>query len=288
MLNIGIVTDSLSNLPLELAKKNDIFVIPGLVYVNNRRFISRDEVTTQEIITLLSKGNNTLKTAIPPPGEYFKTYVEILDEYDYIISLHCPTKQTGFMRSAIVGSKRTKDPRKIIHKECGVATLGLGLVALATAISAKETSDLKFLLKKIDDFSKRVDVIGALNSFDYIRRSGRVKLKIAGTFASMLSIKPVLAMHGSQILLLEKTIVNRQKSLDKLFEHFCKRIDDSFEPKMIGISHIMSEKECLDLKNSVCKKFPSHEIITTDVDPMIATNTGPGLMLITYFGHDTN
>lgn len=279
-MKVGIVTDSLSNLPPDLAKQYDIYIVYGSIYIDNKKYIANVEVSTDQILEIISK--KTLKTAVPSPGDFYNIYEQILDKYDIIISLHCPTKQTAFLKSAKLGAKRTRYPEKIIHIECGVATLGLGLVAISTAILAREINDLDLLLKKIDSFCKRVDVLGALNSFDYIKRSGRVKLKFLGTVASIIAIKPVLAMHGSNIMLLERTF-NREKALEKLQYQFQKRFDPSMEPKMIGLSHLKDLQEAEKIKSNINKKYPSHEVIFTDVDPMIASNTGPGLMLLTFF-----
>ena len=150
---------------------------------------------------------------------------------------------------------------------------------------AKKVEKIDLLIQKVNDLSQKIDVIGALGSFEYLRKSGRIKLVIAGTFASLISIKPVLALHGSKIKILEKTR-NRQHSLDKLLEYFNKRIDDRFEPKIIGISHLMDQEGFDDLKRTITEKFPSHQLIVTIADPMIALNTGPGLVLIGYFGKD--
>ncbi len=279
-MKVAIVTDSLSNLPEEIAKENDIYIVRGLIYIDNKRYIASEEITTEEILQVI--GQKTLKTAVPSPGEYFKIYNHILDNYDFIISLHCPTKQTAFLKSAKIGAKRTKNPDKIIHVECGIATLGLGLVAISVALLSKDITNKELLVQKINELSQKVEVLGIVNSFDYIKKSGRVKLKLAGTLASLLSIKPVLGMHGSDIFLLEKTR-NRQKAIQKLQEHFLRQIDPTIEPKMIGLSHLMNIDEAKNIKSIIERRFPEHKIILTDVDPMIATNTGPGLLLITYF-----
>lgn len=283
MVNVGIVTDVLCNLPQEEALKHNIFMVPGYIYIDNEKFISGKEITTKQILDVI--GEKTLKTAVPSPGEYFKIYEEILDNFDYIISIHSPAAQTGFITSALAGARRTKAPEKIKHVECGVTTIGLGLVAIATSIMAKKEENIDLLIQKVNDLSQKIDVIGALGSFEYLRKSGRIKLVIAGTFASLISIKPVLALHGSKIKILEKTR-NRQHSLDKLLEYFNKRIDDRFEPKIIGISHLMDQEGFDDLKRTITEKFPSHQLIVTIADPMIALNTGPGLVLIGYFGKD--
>ena len=176
-MKVGIVTDSLSNLPLEVAQKYDIYIVHGFVYIENKKYVAGVDVSTEQILQII--GKKSLKTAVPSPGEYFKQYEELLDKYEIIISLHCPTKQTAFLKSAKAGAKRTRNPEKIHHIECGVATLGLGLVAISTAILSKNIDDLELLLQKINVLCKRVDVLGVLNSFEYIRKSGRFLLLLA-------------------------------------------------------------------------------------------------------------
>ena len=102
MVNVGIVTDVLCNLPQEEALKNNIFMVPGYIYIDNEKIISGKEITTKQILDVI--GEKTLKTAVPSPGEYFKIYEEILDNFDYIISIHSPAAQTGFITSALAGA----------------------------------------------------------------------------------------------------------------------------------------------------------------------------------------
>lgn len=279
-MKVAIVTDSLSNLPDDIARRYNIFIVRGLIYIDNNRYIETEEITTEQILKILNQ--KTLKTSVPPPGEYFKVYNQIIDDFDLIISLHSPTKQTAFLKSAKIGSKRIINSHKIIHIECGVATLGLGLVAIASSYLAQKETDINVLREKITKLCQKVEVLGVLDSFDYIKNSGRIKLKVAGTVASLIGVKPVLGMHGSNIFLLDKTR-NRQKSIIKLQEQFMKRIDPTVCPKLIGLSHLFDITNAKRIKSTIEAKFPQHEILLTGVDPMTALNTGPGLLLLTYF-----
>ncbi len=186
------------------------------------------------------------------------------------------------IESAKLGAKRTRNPEKINIVPCGVAALGLGLVTLATAIFAENMTNLDELITKINGLSQRAEILGCINSFDYIRKSGRIKLKTLGILGSIISIKPVLVMHGTKISLVYKQF-SRKKSLKKLVEEFTKRIDPSIEPKMIGISHLESENDAKEIMDKIHAKYQFHEIILTGTDPMIASYTGPGLIILSYF-----
>ena len=279
-MKIGIVTDELSNLPSTITEKYNIYIVHGFVYINNEKYRAGVDVTTEEIIQVI--GQKSLKTASPSPGEYYAVYEQIIDKYDLIISLHCSTNLSAMMESAKLGAKRVKNPEKIKIVPCGVAALGLGLVALATAMFAQNMTNLDELIAKVNELSQRAEILGCINSFEYIRKSGRIRLKALGTLGSIVSIKPVLVMHGTKISLLYKKF-SRKGSLKKLVEACMNRIDPSFEPKMIGISHLEAEDDAKDIIDKIQNKYPSHEVIMTGTDAMIASYTGPGLIVLSYF-----
>lgn len=279
-MKVGIVTDSLSNLPEDIAKKYDINIVNGSVYVDNQRYISGTEISTKEILEVIK--TKTIKTAVPAPGDYYTLYEKLLDQNDLIISIHSPKAVTGFIESAKAGAKRTKSPEKIIHFESGVATIGLGLVAIATAILAPKITDEAVLTSNIKELCDKIEVLGLVNSFEYLKKSGRIKLQMEGRLASILKIRPILAMKRTKIITLEKPR-NRTRAIKKLEQYFQKRFDPKSELKMIG----MSQLECIDeadgIKSIIENEHPDYSILYTDVEPMIACNTGPGLLLVAYF-----
>lgn len=284
-LKLGIVTDELSNLPSSITEKYNIYIVHGFVYIDNEKFRAGVDVTTEEILQVI--GKKTMKTAAPSPGEYFAVYEKIIDKYDSIISLHCSTNLSAMMESAKLGAKRVKNPEKIRIVPCGVAALGLGLVAYATAMFAQNMTNLDELIAKVNELSQRAEILGCINSFEYIRKSGRIRFKALGTMGSIIKIKPVMVMHGTKISLLYKKF-SRKGSLKKLVETCVDRIDPTIEPKMIGISHLEAENDANDIIDKIQSKYPSHDIIMTGTDPMIASFTGPGLIVLSYFAKSVN
>lgn len=281
-MNVGIVTDSLSNISDELAKKYDISVVNGSVYVDNHRYISNTEISSKEILEVLK--TKTIKTAVPSPGDYLTLYDKLLEQHDLIISIHSPKSITAFIESARLGAKRTKNPEKIIHIECGVTAIGLGLVAIATAILAKKNSDKEQLIATVQELSEKIEVLALVNSFEYVIRSGRVKEKVQGRLAKLFSFKPIIAIKSKRIITIDKPR-SREKSFKHFLQYFQNRFDPSSEVKLVGMSPLESDTEANGYTSLISKNYPEYSIIETDCDPMIAANTGPGLLLIAYFAN---
>ncbi|MFX0123182.1 MAG: DegV family protein [Candidatus Hodarchaeota archaeon] len=281
-MKAGIVTDSMSDLPPELANKYGVVIVPGTVFIDDEPYRSGIDIFPSDIEDLISENNKKISTGAPSAAEYYDAYTYLCDSVDIIISIHSPSKVTATSSVAKVAAKRLEDPTQVIRFECGVGSLGLGLTAIATAITAKQVEDLSELLRRVTQYCERIKIIGTLDSFKYLQRSGRVKLKIAGFLANTFSIKPVLMMQGEDISLLKKPR-SRQRALDLMIESVLNSIDIDFNPKMIGIGHFSCVKEAKMVEGIIRDNFPDHEIIQGNVDPMIAAHTGPGLILLSFF-----
>jgi len=277
----------MSDLPPEIANKYGIVVVPGTVLIDGKPYKSGIDIFPIDIEGIIIKSKHKISTGAPSPAEYYKAYTHLGDIVDIILSIHSPSKVTATSNVAKVAAKLLEDPTRVIQLECGVGSLGLGLTAIAAAITAKQVGELSELLQRVIEYCKRIQIIGTLDSFKYLHRSGRIKLKIAGFLANAFSIKPVLMMRGDDISLLEKSR-DRQRALDFMIESVFAGIDLNFDPKMVGIGHFNCAEEAKKVEGIIRSNFPDHEIIQGNVDPMIAAHTGPGLILLSFFSTLTN
>jgi len=272
----------MSDLPPKLAIKYGIVIVPGTVFIEDEVYRSGVDIYPDDIKSIIKENNKKLRTGAPSPAEYYKAYTHLCDNVDFILSIHSSSKVTATSSVAKVAAKRLENPTRVIRFECGVGSLGLGLTAIAAAITAKQVDELSELLRRVTEYCERIQIIGTLDSFKYLQRSGRIKLKIVSFLANTFSIKPVLMMRGDDISLLGKPR-NRQKAIDLMIESVFNSIDIEFVPKMIGIGHFSCDEEAKVVEGIIRHNFPDHEIIQGNVDPMIVTHAGPGLILLSCF-----
>ncbi|MFX0015983.1 MAG: DegV family protein [Promethearchaeota archaeon] len=281
---IGVVTDSMCDLPSSTSEKYGIIVVPGIVYVNGNPFHSGVDIHPEDIQTIIEDKEKKIQTGAPSPAAYYMAYENLYDKVDIILSLHCPIKHSGVLNAAKAGARRLEDSSRVVHFECGVATIGLGITAVATAIKSQQIETKQELIRLVQEYCTKIQIIGTLESFKYLQRSGRLGLKVAGWIASTLSIKPVLLMRNSDIFLLKKPR-DRKVALNQLIYNLSKKIDKEINPKIIGISHFGCEGELNEIEKKIKGILPNHMIIRGYADPMVAANTGPGLVLIAYFAN---
>ncbi|MFW9996117.1 MAG: DegV family protein [Candidatus Odinarchaeota archaeon] len=281
-MKIGFVTDSMSGLPASIAQRYNISLVPGIIRIDGQSHLSSD-VTIRDIeAVLLTK---KIQTSASPAGEFYKVYQKLYDDVEVIFSIHCPSRFSAAIKAAKIAASRLDDPSRVVNFECGVAGLGMGLAVIAGSISSQIAGDIPELTNLVEDYCKKAQLLGTVDSFDYISKTGRVKLsrQIAGKLASTFKIKPVLAMYGTDISLLGLPR-SREKAKNKLVKSLIDRLDQGIEPRLLGISHFSCLKEAEEIENKISEKIPGYEFIICDVDTMVAVNTGPGLILVAYFG----
>ncbi|MFX1507556.1 MAG: DegV family protein [Promethearchaeota archaeon] len=279
---IGVVSDSMCDLPSRISEKFRIAVVPGIVYVDGVPHQSGVDIHPKDIQAIIDDEEKTIKTGAPPPAAYYRAYESLYDSVDIILSLHCPIKHSGVLNSAKAGARHLRDSSRVVHFECGVATIGLGITAIAAAIKSQQIENKEDLIRIVQEYCTRIQIIGTLESFKYLQRSGRFGLKVAGWIANTLSVKPVLLMRDSNVFLIKKPR-NRNSALNQLISYLSKTIDREINPRIVGISHFGCEEELNEVEKKIKGILPDHMIIRGFADPMVAANAGPGLVLIAYF-----
>ncbi len=280
----------MSDLPSKISEKFGIVVVPGILYVDEKPFQSGVDIHPEDIRIIIEEENRKIKTGAPSPAAYYGAYESLYDSVDIILSLHCPNKLSGVLNSAKSGARRLRDPFRVIHFECGVATIGLGITAIAAAIKSQEIKNRQELINLVQEYCTKIQIIGTLESFKYLQHSGRFRLKLAGWIASTISVKPVLLMRDSDVFLIKKSR-NRNIAINQLIYSLYEKIDRQIDPEIVGISHFGCEEELDIVEKKIKEILPNHMIIKGYADPMVAANTGPGLILAAYFAdssHNSN
>ncbi|MFW9779537.1 MAG: DegV family protein [Candidatus Heimdallarchaeota archaeon] len=280
---IGVVCDSMSDLPPKVSEKHGIVLVPGIVYIDGTPYQSGVDIQAEDLQKLLEDERKNIRTGAPPPAAYYRAYERLYDNVDMILSLHCPTKHSGMLNAAKAAARRLDDSSRIVHFECGVATIGLGITAIAAAaIETRQIEDRQEIIRQVREYCKKIQIVGTLESFKYLQRSGRLKLRVAGWIASTLSVKPVLLMRDSDVFLVERPR-NRKTALDLVINSLSENMDREMIPRIVGISHFRCEKELIEVEEKLMEKLPDYTIIRGYADPTVAANTGPGLILVAYF-----
>ena len=89
MTKIAIVTDSTADIPADLLKKLDISIVPLTVLFDKESYKADGiDLPIKDFYIKLKNSKVLPKTIQPSPGDFIKTYKNLFEKYDEIISIH--------------------------------------------------------------------------------------------------------------------------------------------------------------------------------------------------------
>ncbi len=195
-MRIGIVTDSTADLPSSLLDRWGIAVVPALLILDGQEYVDGVNISRQEFYRRLPELKK-VSTASPSAGEFKRVYQHLLGEgYDHIVSIHVAASLSGIYNAARLAAQEFGDRVTVI--DSGQLSFGLGLQVLAAAEAASQANSLSKVQEAIVSARRRLWVKAALDTMEYLRRSGRVPAAVA-MLGGALHIRPLIELRDGAV-----------------------------------------------------------------------------------------
>jgi DegV family protein with EDD domain len=278
MGHVGIVTDSTADIPDEFADELEIGVIHD--YVNFGTLSLRDklDISRSEFYQRLAADSVMPTTAAPSVGEFEEAYREAGAPDIPVISLHPPPQLSALYGTAALAAQAFPKGRVTVM-DTGQVSMGMGWQVIHAARAARANASVESIVELVTAMKPRVRVYAALNTFEYLRRSGRVgwTKTIVGT---LLRIKPMLEVREGQPLPLDRVRTIR-RAMTRLVE-----LVEAIEPlESLAIMHSNWHDGAEELRRRLVHLRPRDQVLIVDVTPVIGVHVGPrGLGVATVDG----
>lgn len=269
-MKFGIVTDSTADLPAYLIEQHEIQVVPTVLILDGKEYKDGIGISREEFYTRLPSLHTPATTAAPSIGDFLAPYQALLESgCDHILSIHVSGKLSGVIN---VARRAAEDfPGKVTCVDSGSLSMGIGFQALAAAEAAD--LGLKAVLEAVESTRRRTKVIAALDTMEYLKRSGRVPAVVAN-IGGMLSIKPVVELLDGEVKPMAVIRTTRQadeKTLAELLE--------VGEMERLAIMHTNAEARARRLLDSMMqgnsRMSVPRDVLFVNVTAVIGTHLGP-------------
>ena len=274
MKKIGLVADSVCDLPKEIIAKFDIHIVP--IYIKFGDMVYRDgiDITPNDVYHKLKDNGLVASTSSPSPGDFQQVFQKIADKFETILTITISSKLTAVFQNACIA--RTLFPKKDIRVfDSGLASIAEGFLIMEVAKAIKKGLKIDEIVVLLERVKEKIKIFATVDVLKYLYRSGRVPA-LKALLGSTLKIKPILTIQNGEVKLLAK-IVSRATSINYL----CKQVIDLFKnqvPVRIAIIHALCEDIALDIKKRLEKSINCIETMITEVTPVIGAYVGPGLI----------
>lgn len=270
-MTVRIVTDSTCDLPAAVVSQLGITVVPLYIHVGNQEYLDGIDMTRNEFYAKLPTFIHHPTTAVPSPQKFHAIYGALAEEgADEVLSIHISTTLSAIMNVAQTAAKEIHSV-KVTVLDSRQLSLGTGFLVQTAAEMARAGSTVKEILEALEDQIKRTHVWAALNTLEYLRRSGRMN-GVVSTFGELLQIKPILKMYdgvsGAEKVRTRKNAI--KLLVDKL---------QSYSPfEKIAFLHSEALEQAHALQEEVRGLLPDKETWLEVINPVLGTHIGPGVV----------
>lgn len=271
-MSIKIVTDSTCDLPQDLLQKFGIKLVPLYINFGDQGYLDGVELTRQEFYQRLPESDPLPTTATPGVDAFKQVYEDLADRgASEILSIHISISLSATVDVARTAANEMKKvPVTVLDSQ--QLSLGTGFLVLSAAKAAAEGKSMDEIVSMLNEQTSRTYVIAALDTLEYLKRSGRMNAVVA-RLGSVLKIKPILIMHDGEPT--GERVRTRERALTRLIEF----ISELGPLEELALVHTNAAQEAKELFQRSKHLFANQEEpLSVDVTPVLGTNIGPGVV----------
>lgn len=280
MSQVRIVTDSLSDIPDEIAQELDIIRVPCFVHFGETSYRDRVDLSPAEFYKKLQTSPLVPSTSQASPGTFLDIFGELSVKTNQIYSIHTVKTLTGMYNSARLAAQalKTTDPlgMQIQVVDSQATSMGLGWLAIYAARAARYGYALDEIKELIDDVIPRTHAIAMLDTLDYAVRGGRLG-KGAALVGGLLNVKPIISLVNGEVLLVEK--IRTQK---RAVERIADIVLGSGPIQELSIIHAAAPELAESLRKHFAETWFEEQIMVCETGPVIGAHTGPGAVGVAW------
>lgn len=269
-MKLGIVSDSTCDIPQFLVEQHGLEVIPCILVIDGKEYVDDGKaITRAQFYKLLPSLRNQPTTAAPSLGDFSARYDSLLTRgCDHILSIHA----AGALTSILDVARQAADdfPKRVTCVDSTSLSLGLGFQVLA-AVEAAELG-LQAALAAVASARKKLRVYAALDTVEYLRRSGRVPATVA-MLGSLLSIKPLIELANGEV-----KAVGAVRTTSQSNRRMSGFLLDEGPLERLAVLHTSAEpraREFLSKMMEESRQSLPHDILMLNVTTIIGTHIGP-------------
>lgn len=268
-MSVKIVTDSTCDLPSELVEKYDLTVVPLYVNIGQQSFLDGVQLSRADFYAGLPDYPVHPTTAAPGPEQFRQVYQSLAEAgATEIISIHVSTALSSTANSARLAAEQARGAVVTVF-DSRQLSLGTGLLTLTAARLVAGGLPVADILPRLAAQTERTYLAAALDTMEFLRRSGRVNSLVAG-LGSVLQIKPLLKMHNGEVG--SERVRTRQRAEQRVLE----LLAEAAPFEQVALLHTGDPRRAQQLHHAAAHLLPPSEVLSVNVTPVIGAHIGPG------------
>jgi DegV family protein with EDD domain len=276
---VKIITDTLSGLPAEFARRYDIPIIPQIIVFGTQSFREGIDMDNAAFMRRLKTSRELPKTAAPPPEMFVAEFQRLAPTGEPILCIHPSNEVSGTVRAALVAAKEFPgaDIRVIDTRIIGSPLATLVRLAAERAAAGDDADAVEAMLRAM---MPRCRIYFLVATLEYLAKGGRIG-GAAALLGSVLQVKPILAFSDGRVEQFERERTQK-RAVARLKDLVLEQIPRDGSG-YLSVMHAGVPEQGQALADDLAAQLSLSDVPVLDVPPAIVTHGGPGILGVAFF-----
>jgi DegV family protein with EDD domain len=282
-----IVTDSCSDLTLEMVKEMNVDVVPLSVEIDGKiykHYPDEREISVKDFYDKL-RDKKVATTSLVNVGAYLEFFEEKLKQGKDILYIAFSSALSGSYQSSVIASEELNEKypeRKIVVVDSLSASMGEGLLIWYAYQKQKEGLSIDNVAKWVENHKLNLCHLFTVDDLGTLKRGGRLSGAQA-LLGSLLKVKPVLHVSNEGKLVPIKKARGRKTSLQILVDLMKETVTEP-QNQTIFISHGDDLKDAQYIAQLIQEQIGVKHIEYGYIGPVVGAHSGPKTIAVFFMG----
>lgn len=273
---IALLTDSCADIPVEVARKNHIYVVPFTITFEEGSYQDGVDIFPDDVYR--RQPNEVIKTSLPSGAVIEDTLHQIKEDgCEKVIAIMLSSGLSGGYQIVRMLGEEAED-LEVAAFDSMSGSLGEGAMVLTVARWIEEGRTWEEMLALIPRMMKNVHPYFSVDTLEYLKRGGRIG-KITAMAGTALGIKPILAFDPvSGELTSTHKVRGRQAAMKKLVQVAVSNLEPNKRYNIMW-AHGGTPEEGAQIAEMLRKAAPDfQQEFSGQIDCTLASYVGPRLI----------
>lgn len=282
MPDVAIVTDTVTDIPLDLAEELGLIVAPVHVVIDGEDHRDQIDITVDEYYPILEKAADEgvlPTTSGANVNDMRQAFEQALDTAPTVVSVMCAQPISVTISSARTARQEffADAPIQILDSQQAVA--GEALLAIAAAKAAREGHSDDYIVAMVERLIPYTKTLLTVETLKYFAAGGRLTAT-EQLLGSLEGYVPILQISGGRIIPIEKRRTRRQ-AIGRMLAIMEDDVGDG--PISVCVNHARRAPDASDLLEEIESRFNVQDSYIIEIGPATGTHTGPGSLGFGYY-----
>lgn len=268
---IGLLTDSIADLPQDFIVENQISVLPLQMIADEEVYLDRVTITTNNIYKVLDNSSEFPKSSQPIDSHIRKTLEYLLQHFEFVVGIFISSNMSGtYSKVKTIAGEIAPD--RIFVYDSKSNSGSEGLIVRKAALAIEEEKPIEEIDKDILDIIDNSNIYVEIPDLSYAVQSGRVPA-VVGKIANLFKLNVIISIDDEG-----NGTVKKDRSIKKVIKKLAKKE----VVKEYVIIHSSKKQKVDEIVDYATKLFGFKPLFVNSVSAVVTALVGRNSVGIAY------